>query len=57
MRLLALADDDEPHRIETVLGRQSFGRREGEGLHPEREPSALLEQIRRVPGFIPGIGE
>src|SRR5882724_2281276 len=27
VRIQAIADDDEPHRIETVLGRQSFSRR------------------------------
>ena len=46
----ALADDDEPHRIETVLGLQSFSRCEGEALHPEREPPAMPDQIRRTIG-------
>src|SRR5271155_4188117 len=44
------ADDDELHRVETVFGRQSFGRKEGEALHPEREPPEMLEQIRRTIG-------
>jgi phage terminase large subunit-like protein len=39
------------------LGRHSFTRQRGEALHPERQPLATIEQIRRVPGFIPGIGE
>src|SRR5713226_5353147 len=38
VRIPAIADDDEPHPTETVFGRQSFGRKEGEALHPEREP-------------------
>jgi hypothetical protein len=57
VRLPAIAEADERHRVETVFGRQSFGRRAGEALHPEREPPAMLDEIRRVPGFIPGIGE
>jgi hypothetical protein len=50
VRLPAIADDDELHRAETVLGRQSFGRKAGEALHPEREPPEMLEQIRRTLG-------
>jgi predicted phage terminase large subunit-like protein len=48
--LPAIADDDELHRVETVFGRQSFGRKAGEVLHPEREPPEMLEQIRRTLG-------
>jgi hypothetical protein len=33
-----------------VFGWQSFGRKAGEALHPEREPPALPEQIRRTIG-------
>jgi hypothetical protein len=33
-----------------VFGRQSFGRKAGDALHPEREPPAMLEQIRRTLG-------
>ena len=50
MRIPAIADDDELHRVETVFGRQSFGRKAGEALHPEREPPEMLEQIRRTLG-------
>ena len=50
MRLPAIADDDELHRVETVFGQQSFRRRAGEALHPEREPPEMLEQIRRALG-------
>ena len=53
VRLPAIADQDELHRIETGFGRQSFGRRAGEALPPELEPPEMLEHIRRVPGFIP----
>jgi hypothetical protein len=57
VRIPAIAEEDEIHRAETVFGRQSFRRKAGEALHPEREPSDMLDQIRRVPGFIRGIGE
>jgi hypothetical protein len=50
LRLPAIAEDDERHRVETVFGRQSFGRRAGEALHPEREPTDMLDQIRRTIG-------
>jgi hypothetical protein len=50
VRLPAIAADDELHRAEHVFGRQSFGRKAGEALHPEREPPALPEQIRRTIG-------
>ena len=57
VRLQAIADADELHRVETPFGWQSFGRKAGEALHDERQPLANIEQIRRVPGFIPRIGE
>src|SRR5262249_49495472 len=50
VRLPATADEDELHRFEGLFGRQSFGRKAGEVLHPEREPPAMLEQIRRTIG-------
>jgi hypothetical protein len=39
VRLPAIAEDGECHRVETVFGRECFGRRAGEALHPEREPT------------------
>ena len=50
VRLPAIADEDELHRVETVFGCQSFGRKAGEALHPGREPPEMLEQIRRTLG-------
>jgi hypothetical protein len=50
VRFPAIADEDERHGVETAFGRQGFGRRAGEALHPEREPLAMLEQIRRTLG-------
>ena len=46
----AIADEDKRHQAETVFGRQSFGRKAGETLDPEREPPEMLEQIRRTLG-------
>jgi hypothetical protein len=43
--------------LDTEFSRHSRTRRRGEALHAERQPLATLEQIRRVPGLIPGIGE
>jgi len=48
--LPAIAEEAEQHRVATVLGQQSFGRKAGEALYPEREPPAMLEQIRRTLG-------
>jgi hypothetical protein len=42
--------DAEEHQVETAFGQQSFGRKEGEALHAEREPAEMLEQIRRTRG-------
>ncbi len=50
VRLPAIADEAEAYRVETVLGQQSFGRREGEALHPARAPPEMLDQIRRTLG-------
>ena len=49
-RLPAIAEEAELHRVETVFRSQSFGRKAGEALHPEREPSEMLAQLRRTLG-------
>ncbi len=46
----AIAEADEAHRIETIWGAQCFGRRQGEALHPDREPLDTLDRIRRTIG-------
>jgi len=46
----AIAEADEMHRIETILGPRCFRRRHGEALHPEREPLDTLDRIRRTIG-------
>jgi predicted phage terminase large subunit-like protein len=46
----AVAEDYEVWMLDSELGRQSFMRQRGEALHPERQPLATLEQIRRTIG-------
>jgi predicted phage terminase large subunit-like protein len=46
----AIAEEDEVHKIETILGPRTFIRRRGEALHPEREPLDTLDRIRGTIG-------
>src|SRR5207249_4836762 len=46
----AIAEADEVHEIATIWGPECFTRRQGEALHPAREPLATLEHIRRTIG-------
>jgi predicted phage terminase large subunit-like protein len=46
----AIAEADEVHRIETIWGLECFRRRQGEALHPEREPLDTLDRIRCTVG-------
>src|SRR5437588_2004749 len=46
----AIAEADEVHCIETIWGPRCFRRRQGEALHPEREPLETLDHIRRTIG-------
>jgi predicted phage terminase large subunit-like protein len=46
----AIAEADEIHEIETIWGPRCFERRQGEPLHPEREPLDTLDRIRRTVG-------
>jgi hypothetical protein len=46
----AIAEDDETWTLDTALGRQSFTRQRGQALHPERQPLASLDKIRRTIG-------
>jgi predicted phage terminase large subunit-like protein len=50
VRFPAIAEDDEMHEIVAELESRCVIRRRGEALHPEREPLAMLEQIRRTIG-------
>jgi predicted phage terminase large subunit-like protein len=46
----AIAEADEAHEIETIWGPRRFIRYQGEALHPDREPLAVLGRIRRTVG-------
>lgn len=46
VRFPAIAEEDEAHEIETILGPRTFMRRRGEALHSEREPLDTLDRIR-----------
>jgi predicted phage terminase large subunit-like protein len=46
----AIAEADEVHHIETIWGPRCFTRRQGEALHPDREPLETLDRIRRTIG-------
>ena len=46
----AIAQCDERHVIKTPFGTLHHHRREGEALHPSREPLEVLEQQRRLMG-------
>jgi predicted phage terminase large subunit-like protein len=46
----AIAEAEEAHEIETIWGPRCFARRQGEALHPDREPLETLEHIRRTIG-------
>ena len=50
IRFPAIAEEDEVHEIETILGPQTFTRWRGDALHPEREPLETLDRIRRTVG-------
>ena len=46
----AIAESDEEHRSETIWGPRCFRRRQGEPLHPDREPLEVLHRIRQTIG-------
>jgi predicted phage terminase large subunit-like protein len=50
VRFPAIAEADEVHVIDARPGARLFMRREGEALHPRREPIELLERLRRTIG-------
>ena len=50
LRFPAIAETEEVHQIETIWGQESFRRRRGEALQPDREPLETLEPIRRTIG-------
>ena len=50
VRFPAIAEADEVHEVETILGSRYFTRRRGEALHPDREPLDTLDCLRRTIG-------
>src|SRR5947207_2688177 len=50
VRFTAIAEADEVHETDTILGPKRFTRRHGEALHPDREPPEILDRIRRTMG-------
>jgi predicted phage terminase large subunit-like protein len=50
VRFPAIAEADEVHEIDTILGPRRFTRRRGEALHQDREPLETLDRIRRTIG-------
>lgn len=50
LRLPAVAETDEEYLVDTLIGSQTYKRKAGEALHPEREPLEVLAQIRGTQG-------
>ena len=50
VRFLAIAEEDEVWALDSELDQSLFTRRRGEALHPERQPRAILDRIRRTMG-------
>jgi len=50
VRLPAIAEEEETHVIRSFFGTRTIHRQVGEALHPEREPLAVLQHIRRTIG-------
>jgi predicted phage terminase large subunit-like protein len=50
LKFPAIAQENETYVVQTPYGRKVFYRKEGEALHPEREPLEVLAQIREIQG-------
>jgi len=50
LKFPAIAEQDESYAVRTPYGDMRFARREGEALHPEREPLEVLAVIREIQG-------
>jgi hypothetical protein len=48
LKFPAIAQENETHVIHSPYGRKVFYRKEGEALHPEREPLEVLAQMREI---------
>jgi len=50
LKFPAIAEENESFTIHTPYGTRTFTRREGEALHPEREPLEVLKRLREIQG-------
>ena len=50
LKFPAIAEEDENYLVQTPYGRKRFARRQGEALHPDREPLEVLAKVREVLG-------
>ena len=50
LKFPAIAEENESYTVHTLYGERTFTRREGEALHPEREPLEVLASIREIQG-------
>jgi hypothetical protein len=50
VRFPAIAEDDEAQLIDTVWGPKLLTPRQGDALHPAREPLPMLEHLRQMIG-------
>jgi predicted phage terminase large subunit-like protein len=50
LKFPAIAEENQNLSIQTPYGRKEFCRKEGEALHPEREPLEVLAQLRGIQG-------
>ncbi len=57
LRLPAIAEEDEDYVIDTRYGSYRHSRKEGEALHPEREPLSVLADLRHSMGPYPFAGQ
>ena len=57
LRFPTIAEDDELWALDSELGQYVFTRQRGEALHPEHQPLAILDQIRRAIGEYNFAGE
>jgi predicted phage terminase large subunit-like protein len=50
LKFPAIAEENESYTIQTPYGPSRFDRKAGEALHPDREPLAVLDQLRHTQG-------
>lgn len=50
INLAAIAQEDEVFNYSNWIGDQTYARKAGEALHPERESLAILENLRKLMG-------